>query len=106
MRTLLRIGALALLAVSPAAAQPTRQAPPAPGTPRDFRLPDIRTFQLENGLDVTLVPYGALPKATVQLVVRTGNADEAADEVWLADLMGSLMEEGTTSCTVALGSAP
>ena len=99
MRTLLRIGALALLAASPAAAQPTRQAPPAPGTPRDFRLPDIRTFQLETGLDVTLVPYGALPKATVPLVVRTGNADEAADEVWLADLMGSLMEEGTTSRT-------
>jgi predicted Zn-dependent peptidase len=33
----------------------------------------------------------------VQLIFRAGNVDEAVDEVWLADLTGDLMEEGTVS---------
>lgn len=103
MRTLLRAAAgVALLASTPLAAQqPTRQTPPAPGTPRDFRLPTVRTFQLDNGMRVTLVPFGTLPKATVQLVVRTGNIDETAEQVSLADLTGDLMQEGTTTRTAA-----
>lgn len=92
---LLATGVLAVVA-APATAQ---QAPPTPGTPEDFRLPETRAFSLDNGMDVTLVPFGTTPKALVQLVLRAGNADESADEVWLADLMGDLMREGTTSRT-------
>jgi predicted Zn-dependent peptidase len=44
---------------------------------------------------VRLVQYGAVPKATVRLVTQTGNIDEGANEVWLADLTGALMEQGT-----------
>ena len=79
---------------SPALAQ---QTPPEPGPPRDFRVPPATRFALDNGLQVTMVPYGAVPKVNVQLIVRTGNVDEAPDEVWLADLTADLMEEGTTS---------
>lgn len=79
---------------APLAAQ---EAPPEGGEPRDFDLPRTETFALDNGLEVTLAPYGATPKALVQLVVRTGNIDEGSDEVWLADLTGDLMQEGTTS---------
>ncbi len=85
--------AAALLA-TPALAQET---PPEGGTPKDFSLPVKQTINLDNGLGVTFVPYGALPQATVRLVVRVGNLNEAADEVWLADLTGDLMEQGTTS---------
>ena len=35
-----------------------------------------------------------MPKVRVTLSVRTGNAFEKADEVWLADLTGDLMREG------------
>jgi predicted Zn-dependent peptidase len=93
--------ALALVAgaapVGAVAAQ--RQAPPEGGPPRDFTLPAGRTFQLENGLGVTLVPYGTVPKARVALVVRAGNLNESATETWLADLTGDMMREGTSTRT-------
>ncbi|MCC7323385.1 MAG: hypothetical protein IT358_06130, partial [Gemmatimonadaceae bacterium] len=54
------------------ATKPARQAPPAPGTPKDFRVPPRRSFDLPNGMRVTLVPYGRVPKAAVELTVRTG----------------------------------
>lgn len=71
--------------------------PPAGGTPKPFNLPKRETFQLSNGMKVTLVPYGTIPKVAVSAVVRAGNINEAANQVWLADLTGSLMKEGTAS---------
>ena len=70
-------------------------APPNPGTPKDFRVPEPKRFTLDNGLRVSLVEWGNIPKVRVSLVVRTGNAFETAQEVWLADLTGDLMREGT-----------
>ncbi len=74
-----------------------KQVPPAGGAPKDFNLPQKEVFSLTNGMNATLVPYGNLPKVTVRLVIRAGNIDEAADEVWLADLVGDLLKEGTTA---------
>lgn len=74
-----------------------KQEPPVGGAPKDFNLPQKEVFSLTNGMNATLVPYGNLPKVTVRLIVRAGNIDEAAEEVWLADLVGELMKEGTTS---------
>lgn len=92
-RSILTIG-FALALAAPAAGQ---QTPPPGGEPREFSVPEARTFTLDNGMDVTLAPYGTLPKVTMQLAMRAGNVNETADEVWLADLTGNLMEEGTTS---------
>jgi zinc protease len=89
---------LILLGMGSSAAQ-TKEAPPAPGAPKDFTLPARKSFTLPNGLKVTLIPFGAIPKIDVQLVVRAGNVDEGPNEVWLADLVGDLMREGTTSKT-------
>ena len=77
---------LALLALAPAVlAQDFPSTPPAPAAPRTFDIPEGRTLSLDNGVDVTLVPYGDLPKATVYAVVRVGNVDEAADQTgWSA----------------------
>ncbi len=95
--------AVAALAVTPATAtaQRQRQTPPPGGTPRPFVLPEATRFSLPNGLNVTIVPYGTVPKVNVSLVVRVGNADESADEVWLADLTGALMREGTATRSAA-----
>ena len=38
-----------------------------------------------------------MPKVRVTLSLRSGNAYEKADEVWLADLTGDLIREGTTT---------
>lgn len=97
MKGFLAFAAATLLAAPPALAQDGRETPPAGGEPRDFRIPETSSFTLDNGMEVTLAPYGWLPKATVQLVVRAGNVNEAANQVWLADLSGDLMMEGTTS---------
>ena len=86
---------LALLLLGAAAAASGKQPPPQPGPPKDFQVPTPKTFTLENGLRATLVSYGLVPKVTVELSVRAGNASEAADQVWLADLMGQLLLEGT-----------
>ena len=91
--TILLTAALLLCGVTAQA----QQTPPPGGTPRDFNLPEHVTYTLSNGMGVTLVPWGTLPKASVSLVVRVGNIDEGADQVWLADLTGDVMGEGTTS---------
>jgi zinc protease len=86
---------LLLCGLAPAYAQ--KQTPPEGGKPRDFKLPNKEAGQLDNGLTYTLVPYGAIPKAQVSLVIKTGNIHEAANEVWLADFVGKLMKEGTVT---------
>jgi len=74
-----------------------KQTPPAGGKPKDFVLPEKKVSQLKNGLKSTLVQYGNVPKVNVTLVVKTGNVNEGPNEVWLADLTGELMKEGTAS---------
>jgi zinc protease len=95
MRTLAYTVTAALLSATPVFAQ--KEAAPALAIPRDFKLPAKQQFTLPNGMKVTLVPFGATPKLDVQLVVRVGNVDESAEQVWLADLMSDLLREGSTS---------
>ena len=70
---------------------------PKPGTPKDFRVPEPRRFTLDNGLQVALVQWGEMPKVSVSLSLRTGNAYEGPTEVWLADLTGLMIREGTAT---------
>jgi zinc protease len=74
-----------------------KQGPPEGGTPKDFTLPQKSVVSLDNGLQVTMVQYGLVPKVTVQAIVRTGNINESENEIWLADLTGNMMKEGTTT---------
>ncbi|MBZ5598289.1 MAG: insulinase family protein [Acidobacteriia bacterium] len=96
--TLLCTTFLALTSSLFAAGQsPAKQWPPAGGPPKAFHLPQVERFSLPNGLQVTLVPYGSIPKVRINVAVRAGNLNESASETWLADLTGELMKEGTTS---------
>jgi len=88
--------ALPALAAAQQPASPPKQQPPTPGPARPFSLPSPKRLSLDNGLGLTLVPYGSFPKARVVLFVDSGNAYEGADEVWLADLTARLIREGTT----------
>lgn len=74
-----------------------KQAPPEGGTPKDFRLPGKESKTFDNGLTATLVQYGNIPKVVVNVMIKTGNIHEGPDEIWLADLTGDMMGEGTTS---------
>lgn len=74
-----------------------KQSPPPGSAPKPFKVPQAEKFSLPNGLQVTLVPYGAVPKVQITLSVRAGNLNETQNQIWLADLTTTLMKEGTTS---------
>ena len=74
-----------------------KQTPPKGGEPKDFTLPEKEVLKYDNGLELVLVPYGSIPKATISIILKTGNINEGPEEVWLADLLTDLMEEGTTA---------
>jgi predicted Zn-dependent peptidase len=98
MKTIHRIFLITLFSIllSPAI-QAQKQTPPEGGKPRDFKLPEKKSTSLKNGVSTTLVQYGAIPKVDVNVIIKTGNIHEGPEEVWLADLTGNLMREGTTS---------
>jgi zinc protease len=96
MKTPILTGVLGLALALPALAQaPAKESPPAPGPAKPFALPQPQRLTLDNGLRITFVPYGSVPKVVVRLAIRSGNAFESKDEVWLADLTGKLMREAT-----------
>lgn len=86
-----------VLCLNPAAAQ--KQAPPEGGPAKAFTVPAHETYTLPNGLKVTLVPYGIIPKATISLVVYAGGIDEGSGRVGVAGLNSDLMKEGTEKLT-------
>ncbi|HSP07734.1 MAG TPA: pitrilysin family protein [Acidobacteriota bacterium] len=71
-----------------------KETPPEGGKPKDFQLPAKQTKTLANGLGAVLVPYGTTPKATVSVIVKTGNLHEGAQQVWLAELTAQTLKEG------------
>ena len=87
---------LAATALAPASAQDEDAfpaEPPAVGEPRGFDLPETETYELKNGLTVTMVQYGNVPKVIVRAVVRAGNVNDG-DQPWIADLTGEMLEQG------------
>lgn len=72
-----------------------KEKPPEGGTPKPFTLPKKETFTLKNGMRVTLVPYGTVPKVAVSATVRAGNLNEGAQQIWLANITGTMLKEGT-----------
>ncbi len=84
----MRIPALSILGlmilVVGAVAQNGKQSPPAGAPPKPFRLPHFEKFTLPNGLQVTMVPYGAIPKVAISVAVRSGTINESAQQTWLA----------------------
>tara|TARA_R110000868_G_scaffold27904_3_gene105192 strand:- start:33 stop:1418 length:1386 start_codon:yes stop_codon:yes gene_type:complete len=76
-----------------------KELPPKGGEPKNFTLPKKEVVKLDNGLTLVLVPYGSIPKATIQFSIKTGNIDENENQVWLSDLLADLLEEGSTTKT-------
>ena len=88
-------GAILLSFVAGHAGAQQKERPPAPGTPKDIRLPAKRTFTLDNGMRVSLVPFGRVPKVALQLNVNAGAINETAEQTWLSQVVGELLKEGT-----------
>ncbi len=76
-----------------------KETPPKGGTPKNFTLPEKKVISYDNGLTLVMIPYGSIPKASIRFSLKTGNINEGEDQVWLADLMADLLEEGSTTRT-------
>ena len=74
-----------------------KETPPEGGTPKDFTLPEKKVNTLSNGLASTMVEYGSIPKVNISVIVKTGNANEGPNQVWLADLTGKMINQGTAT---------
>jgi len=83
--------------IAPAVAQ--KQAPPEGGPPKAFTVPANETYTLPNGLKVTLVPYGIIPKAAISLAIDAGEINEGSGRTGVASLTTDLMKEGTEKQT-------
>ncbi len=74
-----------------------KEVPPIGSEPKNFTLPKRESVELKNGVRLVMVPFGAIPKASIRIVVSTGNINEEENQVWLSDLVGNLMQEGSTN---------
>jgi zinc protease len=72
-----------------------KETPPQGPPPKPFHLAATTDFTLPNGMQVTIVPYGTVPKVAVRLFVGAGAIHESAAQVWLSKLNAALMKEGT-----------
>lgn len=92
--------AAAALAFAPVACA-QKQSPPPAAKPVNVRLPARRHFTLANGLQVTMVPFGTVPRVTVSLSIRVGAVHEAVAEEAMAELTAAMMNEGTATLSAA-----
>jgi len=100
MKNTLRFCVSALLVVSfVTAAFAQKETPPAGGSPKPFVFPKQDTYMLKNGMWVTLVQYGSVPKVAMQAVVRTGSVNEKPEFRWLSDMTATMLKEGPPTRT-------
>lgn len=76
-----------------------KETPPAGGQPKPFVFPRQETYSLSNGMKVTMVQYGAVPKVAMQAVVRVGSLNERDNQRWISDMVATLLKEGTATRT-------
>jgi zinc protease len=95
-------GLLAFFLFALAFAAPTlaqKETPPAGGQPKPFVFPKADTYTLSNGMKVTLVRYGAVPKVAMQAIVRAGTLNEKTEQRWISDVVATMLKEGTAKRT-------
>ena len=83
----------ALIAAAPASNQENYPPQPKPGAPKPYQVPASETYTLPNGMQVTLIPFGQVPKATVNLRVYAGGLNEGG-RTGLSGLMAQMLREG------------
>ena len=76
-----------------------KEAPPAGGQPKPFVFPKQDTYTLSNGMRVTMVQYGAVPKVAIQAIVRAGTLNEKTEQRWISDVVATMLKEGTAKRT-------
>lgn len=92
------LSAVLLLSGSSASAQtPDRSRPPASGPAPALQLPAIQKRQLSNGLPVWIVELHEVPVVQVNLVLRSGTANDPTGKYGIASLTAAMLTEGAGS---------
>lgn len=76
-----------------------KEAPPEGSSPIPFKLSATQDFTLPNGMRVTIVPFGAIPRVAVRAFVNAGRLEEPQNKVWVSRLAAELLKEGTANQT-------
>lgn len=76
-----------------------KETPPAGGQPKPFVFPKQDTYTLSNGMKVTLVQYGAVPKVAMQAIIRAGTLNEKPEQRWISDIVATMLKDGTAKRT-------
>jgi len=73
--------------IDPAEAMRPLQVPEEPSV-----LSRAKRFELENGLDVVMLPFESLPAVTIRLVIDAGSAHEPAGQEGIAQIAASMLD--------------
>jgi len=74
-----------------------RQAPPAPAVPPQVARPAIVESRLSNGIGLVSAQTGAVPLATITVVLPGGSATDPAGKAGLAELAAGIADKGTAT---------
>jgi zinc protease len=73
------------------------ERPPRPLAPRDVKFPPYDIRALSNGMQIITVLHNEQPAVTMRLLVKAGGAQDPEKKRGVASLVGSLLDQGTTS---------
>lgn len=76
-----------------------RKNAPKPSAPRPFKLPEVETYKLANGLKVQLVEDHRVPYITTFLGFKAGKLLDDPKALGVAKLTASMLTEGTKART-------
>jgi zinc protease len=85
-------------AVRPDTGQPDRTTPPPLQADKPFRVPEIQTAKLSNGLEILVLERHDLPKVAVRLQFRAGALQEPSEKPAVM-LLAAAAVRGTTTRT-------
>lgn len=60
----------------------------------DYQIPEVETFELENGMKFYLVEDDEVPLINLNMIVRTGSFMEPEDKIGLSSIMTNAMRNG------------
>jgi len=72
-----------------------REDPPPSAAPRDIHFPPIARKASASGLELNSVELRQLPIVQIELVIRSGSASDPSNLPGLAQLVASMLKEGT-----------
>lgn len=81
--------------IEPPAPLTVREDPPPSSAPRDIHFPPIARKASGSGLELNTVELRQLPIVQIELVIRSGSASDPKNLPGLAQLVASMLKEGT-----------